>query len=119
MLSTIAAVVLLLAFAVDCGVLTLRTVHMLQLNSYRPERYGGWMKAHKDELMKTYGWLLIASFISSKLSSRLNSAMSDTWTEVFRASESREIFCTFVMTSMRTYFVIPVGIALRFFMIAV
>ncbi|MCI9415254.1 MAG: UDP-N-acetylmuramoyl-tripeptide--D-alanyl-D-alanine ligase [Clostridiales bacterium] len=60
MLSTIAAVVLLLAFAVDCGVLTLRTVHMLQLNSYRPERYGGWMKAHKDELMKTYGWLLIA-----------------------------------------------------------
>ena len=56
----IAAVVLFAAFAADCAVLTLRNVHMLQLNSYRPERYGRWMKAHRPELWRTYGWLLIA-----------------------------------------------------------
>ncbi|MCI8554805.1 MAG: UDP-N-acetylmuramoyl-tripeptide--D-alanyl-D-alanine ligase [Clostridiales bacterium] len=60
MLAIPAAVLLLLAFAADCTVLILRTVHMLQLNSYRPERYVGWMKSHRDELVKTYGWLLIA-----------------------------------------------------------
>ena len=56
----IAAVVLFAAFAADCAVLTLRNVHMLQLNSYRPERYGRWMKAHRPELWRTYGWLPVS-----------------------------------------------------------
>ena len=60
MWNTVAAAALFAAFAADCAVLTLRAVHMLQLNSYRPERYGRWMKTRRPELWRTYGWLLIA-----------------------------------------------------------
>ncbi len=53
-------VLLFAAFALDCGALSLYFVHMLQLNSYRPERYTRWLKENRAILMNKLGWMLLA-----------------------------------------------------------
>lgn len=60
MLKVVMTIVLYLGFAADCAVLTLHYVHMLQLNSYRPERYRAWMKEHRSSIRNKQGWLLLA-----------------------------------------------------------
>lgn len=59
MLEWITAAVLFAAFAADCTVLTLYFVHMLQLNSYRPERYGKWLKENRKVITGKLGWMLL------------------------------------------------------------
>lgn len=59
MLEWMITVLLFAAFAADCAVLTLYFVHMLQLNSYRGERYGRWMKENRKMLLGKLGWMLL------------------------------------------------------------
>ena len=60
MLTILTTILLFAAFAADCGVLTLYFVHMLQLNSYRPERYLRWMKENRALLVQKMGWMVLA-----------------------------------------------------------
>ena len=59
-LTAAATVLLFAAYALDCAVLTLYFVHMLQLNSYRPERYVRWMKENRALLISKMGWMALA-----------------------------------------------------------
>ncbi|HJD24513.1 MAG TPA: UDP-N-acetylmuramoyl-tripeptide--D-alanyl-D-alanine ligase [Firmicutes bacterium] len=59
-LTVVTTVLLFAAYALDCGVLTLHYVHMLQLNSYRPERYVRWMKENRTALFNQLGWMALA-----------------------------------------------------------
>ncbi|MDD2417795.1 MAG: UDP-N-acetylmuramoyl-tripeptide--D-alanyl-D-alanine ligase [Oscillospiraceae bacterium] len=56
----ISTVVLFAAFVVNCGLLTLHFIHMLQLSSYMNGRYAGWMKENRSEIINQMGWLLLA-----------------------------------------------------------
>ncbi len=65
MLEIIATVVLFAAFAADCFLLSLHFIHMLQLNSYRNERYLRWMKENRSAIINQMGWLLLATLAVS------------------------------------------------------
>lgn len=59
MFEWIITILLFAAFAADCAVLTLYFVHMLQLNSYRNERYGRWLKENRRMLFGRLGWMIL------------------------------------------------------------
>ena len=60
MLEQISTILLFGAFAADCAVLTYHFAHMLQLNSYRNERYIRWMEENRKALASQMGWMLLA-----------------------------------------------------------
>ena len=59
-IETVATVLLFAAFAADCMMLSLYYTHMLQLNSYRNERYGRWLRENGSMIVSQMGWLLLA-----------------------------------------------------------
>jgi UDP-N-acetylmuramoyl-tripeptide--D-alanyl-D-alanine ligase len=61
MLEIIATIILFAAFAAECFFVSLHFVHMLQLNSYRNERYKRWMKENRSSIINQMGWLLLAT----------------------------------------------------------
>ena len=56
----ITTVFLFAAFAADSGLLSLHFIHMLQLNSYKNERYVRWMRENRSAVVYQMGWLLLA-----------------------------------------------------------
>lgn len=60
MLDTVTTLILFIAFAADCTLLSLHYIHMLQLNSYRNRRYMRWIKENRGAIADKMGWLLLS-----------------------------------------------------------
>ena len=56
----ILTIAMVLAYLIDCTVQMLYYVHMLQLNSYRGERYRKWMWEKRRELINRSGWMSVS-----------------------------------------------------------
>lgn len=60
-LTLFSTILFYLAYAADVAVMAQYTVHMLQLNAYRPERYAGWLRQNRAAAVSKAGWLLLCT----------------------------------------------------------